>query len=213
MKRNVGIVLFNGVEVLDFASPFEVFSVASELNNFEIFEVFTISENMTPIISVNGLSVNAKYTFSDCPKIDVLIIPGGSRTNQLLENQTFLDFIDERHKTSEITVSICSGARVLGKLGLLDGIQYATHHQVYDHLIEIAPNGIPMRDLRFVSDGKVYTSGEISAGIDLSFHVLSTLCGNDILKETAEYMEYELKYDNIKANKKFSLYELLRVYV
>jgi len=176
---------------LDFAGPFEVFSVCSELNNFEIFDVFTVAKTTEPIFAVNGLSVNPKYNIENAPNIDILIIAGGAGTrNQMNEVET-LDWIKEVHKNSLITASICSGSRLLGTLGLLDNQPYCTHHEVYDHMSEIVPSGIPQKTKRFVGFDKIYTSGGISAGIDLSFHIIKNLHGKDIALETAKYMEYD----------------------
>jgi len=193
MKRNVGIFIFDDAEVLDFSGPFEVFSVASELHEYSLFDVFTVAQNTNPITAVNGLSVNPKYDFNSAPPIDILIIAGGGGTKSLINNEEVLNWVKRVHDKSELTLSICSGARVLGKLGLLDEKEYATHHLVYDHLAEIAPKGIPVKSRRYVQTGKIYTSGGISAGIDLSFHVLDILHGKAIAKTTADYMEYKLE--------------------
>ena len=95
-KRNVGILIFDNAELLDFAGPYEVFSVTSELNDFKPFNVFTVNEKQAPVKTVNGLSVNPKYGFNNCPNIDILIIAGGSGTQQLMENRkdwlSFLKF-------------------------------------------------------------------------------------------------------------------------
>ncbi len=192
MKRNVGILIFKEAEVLDFAGPFEVFSVASEVHNFELFNVFTVAKSKTPISAVNGLSVNPDYTFEDHPHIDILIIAGGSGTRPLLDDRHTLDWVEHINQSTEITISICSGARLLAKLGLLDGKPYCTHHQVYDHLKELVPTGLPQQDKRFVNAFKIYTSGGISAGIDLSFHIVGELYGKEVVQATAEYMEYRL---------------------
>ncbi|MEO1436258.1 MAG: DJ-1/PfpI family protein [Bacteroidota bacterium] len=192
-KRTVAILIFDEAEVLDFAGPFEVFSVTSELNNFEPFDVFTVSATSEAISAVNGLSVNPKYDFTTCPPIDILIIAGGNGTRAIYQDSGYLDWIANIHQNTEFTLSICSGARLLGQLGLLDGQPYCTHHQVYDHLQEIAPTGLPQKGLRFVHSGKIYTSGGISAGIDLSFHLVEKLLGESIAEKTATYMEYDWK--------------------
>ncbi|NQX85323.1 MAG: DJ-1/PfpI family protein [Flavobacteriaceae bacterium] len=190
-KRNIRILIFDNAEVLDFAGPFEVFSVTSELNNFEPFDVFTVGENLTPICTVNGLSVNPKYNLSNCPRIDVLIIAGGSGIRKLMKNKKVLDWIYKVHQISELTTSICSGARLLGVLGLLDDKPYCTHHEVYEHMKEIVPTGKPQQEQRFVNTGRIYTSGGISAGIDLSFHIVEKLLGKKTSTQTATYMEYD----------------------
>jgi transcriptional regulator GlxA family with amidase domain len=192
-KRNVGILIFDDAEVLDFAGPFEVFAVASQLNDGQLFDVFTVSKAARPIVAVNGLSVNARYTFANCPRIDVLIIGGGSGSRLLLDDAVTLDWIRKVHDTTKYTASICSGARLLAVLNLLNGKPYCTHHQVYEHMQQLAPTAIPQKDRRFIqSDERIYTSGGISAGIDLSFHIVEKLFGKVVAQATAEYMEYRL---------------------
>lgn len=191
MKKTVGIFIFNNAEVLDFAGPFEVFSVTSELNNYELFDVFTIAKTTAPITAVNGLSVNPKFSFENCPKIDILILAGGDGTNQAIKDEVVLQWISKTHKETEITASICSGARFLAKIGVLDNNPYCTHHQVYDDLKKLVPSGVPIKEKRFIqSNEKTYTSGGISAGIDLSFHIIKQLHNQEIIDKTANYMEY-----------------------
>ncbi len=191
MIRTVGILIFNDVEVLDFAGPFEVFSVTSQLNDFESFQVFTISQRMDQILAVNGLKVIPDFAIEKHPPIDILVISGGQGTNQLLSDDKLLQWLKKIYSTCQVTLSICSGARLLGKIGLLDHKPFCTHHEVYDHMKVMAPLGIPQRDKRYVqTDERLYTSGGISAGIDLSFYIVERLLGSAIAKRTADYMEY-----------------------
>lgn len=191
MKRKVGIFIFDDAEVLDFAGPFEVFSVTSQLNNYEPLEVFTIAKSKHPIRAVNGLSVNPDYDFKNHPSIDILIIAGGQGTRNVMQDVAVQQWVKSVHATTQVTASICSGARILGKIGLLNDKPFCTHHGVYEHMKELVPSAIPQPDKRFVqSSERVYTSGGISAGIDLSFHLVEKMLGKDTAKATAEYMEY-----------------------
>jgi len=192
MKKNVAILLFDNAEVLDFAGPFEVFSVTSELKNSELFNVFTVARNSTAISAVNGLSVNPKYNFQNCPPVDILIISGGVGSRQAMVDKETLAWVEHIHQHTLYTVSICSGSRILGALGMLDNKKYCTHQDVYEHMAEIVPSGLPQKEKRFVQEGKIFTSGGISAGIDLSFHIVTLLYGSNTAKETAAYMEYNL---------------------
>lgn len=189
-KRNVGILIFDEAEVLDFAGPFEVFAVTSELNNYELFDVFTVGESKESIRAVNGLSVNPTYDFDSCPPIDILIISGGSGSRLLMENKKVLDWVKKVDENTEYTLSICSGSRIPAVLGMLDGKPYCTHHLVYEHMQELVPSGTPLKGKRYVGTGKLYTSGGISAGIDLSFQIVEKLHGKEIAEKTANYMEY-----------------------
>ncbi|MCX7709013.1 MAG: DJ-1/PfpI family protein [Clostridia bacterium] len=186
---NVGIYLFNDIELLDFAGPHEVYSVTSELNSFELFNVFTVTKDGKEIKSVNGLKAVPDYSFADCPDIDIFVIPGGVGTRAEIEKPEILEWILGKYHSSAITMSVCSGARILGKLGLLNGLECTTHHEVMEHLSEIAPEA-RIVDKRFVDTGKIMTSGGISAGIDLSLHVVEKLFGREVMKKTVQYMEY-----------------------
>ena len=192
-KLNIAILLFNQVEVLDFAGPFEVFSVASEIHNHQFFNVFTVSKENKIIKTVNNLQVIANHTFANHPKIDILIIPGGEGTKNLLLDTSLLQWIKTQHQTAQITMSICSGAILLAKLGLLKNKPYCTHHQVYPFVEKIDKTAIAKKNKRFVQIDSIYTSGGISAGIDLSFHILKKLTSQKIAQSTATYMEYNIQ--------------------
>lgn len=190
MLRNVAILLFDQVEVLDFAGPFEVFSVTAELNAYDLCKVYTVGKTGEAITAVNGLSVNPTYSLDDAPAPAILVIPGGEGTKKLLADPDVLDWVRRMQAGAELTMSVCSGARLLGALGLLDGKPYCTHHEVFADMASIVPSGQPRPDQRFIGDGRVYTSGGISAGIDLSFHLVEKLYGPVIAAKTARYMEY-----------------------
>lgn len=193
-RRTVGIFIFDDAEVLDFAGPFEVFSVTSQLSNFEPFQVFTVAASNETVLAVNGLRVQPDFAFESHPSIDILIISGGQGTRKVLESNESLEWILKTHEKAELTLSICSGARLIGKLGLLDDKPFCTHHEVYENLKAIAPRAIPCANKRFVqTDSRLYTSGGISAGIDLSFHIVEKLLGADVAKTTAQYMEYRVE--------------------
>ena len=188
--KNAGIFIFDQIELMDFAGPFEVFSVANELEKYTLCNTFTFAERSDPVTSVNGLRAIPDYSFENCPDIDVLIIPGGIGTVKLLDNDPVLNFVLSVHRKSAITFSVCSGARILAKLGLLDGLRYTTHHEVFDDIQSLAPRAIPVRDERFVDHGKIMTSAGISAGIDLSLHVIGKMFGQSCANKTRTYMEY-----------------------
>jgi len=176
--------------VLDFAGPYEVFSVTSELNDHELFEVFTIGENQGIIKTVNGLKVIADYSIEDHPHVDILIVPGGEGTRSQVQNQKVMEWIQKIQPETEITMSVCTGSVLLGKLGLLDGLESTTHHQVLELLKKSAPNTIVNPNKRMIDHGSIATCGGISAGIDLSLHMVERLHGSEIRKHTQAYMEY-----------------------
>ncbi len=187
---NVGIFLFSNVELLDFAGPYEVFSVTSELNDYRLFKVFTVTEDGNEIKSVNGLKVVPDFSFDNHPPIDILVIPGGVGTRSEMNKPAVLEWVRRNYQTSQYTFSVCSGARILGKLGLLDNQESVTHHEVIPELREIAPLAIMKGEKRFTDNGKILTSAGISAGIDLSLDRVEKLHGLEVRNKTMVYMEY-----------------------
>jgi transcriptional regulator GlxA family with amidase domain len=191
--RNVAIFMFDDVEVLDFAGPFEVFSVTSELNkDSRPFAVSTVAEHPGAVSARNGLSVNPDCTFSDCPPPDILIVPGGLGTRKLIDNSAVINWIENCSQTAELVLSVCTGSLLLAKAGLLEGLAATTHHRALDLLRELAPNTTIIENQRFVDNGKIITSGGIAAGIDMSLHVVGKLLGAAQAAETAAHMEYNI---------------------
>jgi len=193
-KLNVGVLIFNQADVPNFAGPFEVFAVCSELQNHALFNVFTVAKTLSSINAVNGLSVNPSYSFLNAPKIDILIISGGVGTRKQMADKRTLNWINKIHKASTFTLSFSSGARLLAVLNLLDRKPYCTHRSVYNHLKEVVTNGIPKPKKRFVqSSEKIFTSEGVSAGIDMSLHIIELLYAKIMAKETEHHMEYKLE--------------------
>ncbi len=191
--RNLAILLFDDAEVLDFCGPFEVFSVASRQTDPLAFNVFTVAEKMDAITARNGLSVNPDHSLADCPKPDVFLVPGGMGTRKEINNGPLIEWITRSADDAELVLSFCTGALLLGKAGLLDGLDATTHHIAFDRLREIVPRTTVHEDRRFVDNGKVITSAGIAAGIDMSLHVVGRLLGADAAAETARHMEYPWK--------------------
>ncbi len=189
-QKNVGILLFDDIELLDFAGPYEVFAVTDELNKHSLFDVFTLSENKNEIRTIHGLRVQPDYSTRNAPRIDILVIPGGDGTKAVIRNQALLGWIRQAYEQTEITFSVCSGARIPAILGLLDGKEFTTHHAVVDDVIAIAPKSIYKKDTRFVDNGRLMTAAGISAGIDLSLHIVEKLHGARVKEQTMKYMEY-----------------------
>jgi transcriptional regulator GlxA family with amidase domain len=189
MKRNVAILLFDDVEVLDFAGPFEVFAVTEELRG-DTFNVFTVAENVGTIRARHGLKIVPHYTLENCPAPQLLIVPGGSGTRPLLHKTAMQEWIRQRAAKAELTMSVCTGALVLAKAGLLDGLRATTHHSCFDLLRELAPRTEIIATERFVDNGRILTAAGISAGIDCALHAVERLLGADAAAATADYMEY-----------------------
>lgn len=193
--RKVAILLFDQVEVLDFAGPFEVFSVASLIHDNSLFEVATFAKIKAPVLAVNGLSVNPKHSLHDIMDADILIFPGGVGIRQVIFDKEMIDFLLKMHSRVSMIFSVCSGAMLLAKAGLLDGKPYCTHHLVYADMEKMVKDGFPQQHLRFTTSEKIVTAAGISAGIDASLHIVKLLCGESVSRATAKYMEYGLWED------------------
>ena len=189
--RNVAILIFDEVEVLDFCGPFEVFSVAGRRSDTTPFNVYTVAEGNKPVMARNKLSVNPAHTFSDCPRPDILLVPGGYGTRKEMHNTVLTDWIKRRAEQAELLLSVCTGALTLAQAGLLDGLSATTHHGALNLLREAAPETSVLDSERVVDNGKIILSAGISAGIDMSLHVVRRLLGESQAEETAQYMEYE----------------------
>lgn len=188
--RSVGILVFEDVEVLDFCGPFEVFSVTGRQIAPGTFTVFTVGNVAGPVLARNGLSVNPQYTLADAPPIDLLLIPGGQGTRPLMHDASLLDWIGRRAATAELVLSVCTGALLLAKAGLLKDLQATTHHAAHGLLREVAPGTTVRDDVRYVDNGRVITSAGVAAGIDMSFHVVDRLLGSETATAAARYIDY-----------------------
>ena len=178
------------IEVLDFAGPFEVFSVTQWQSDMKPFKVSLVAEKPGPIMARNGVQHQSNYGLHDHPHADMILVPGGFGTRREMHNPAVLDWVRKQAQTAELVLSVCTGAMVLGAAGLLDGLPATTHHLRYDLLRQTAPQCLVQDRQRVVDAGKIVTSGGIAAGIDMSFHVVARLLGKDVALETAEYMEY-----------------------
>jgi transcriptional regulator GlxA family with amidase domain len=190
MKQNVAILIFPDVEVLDFAGPFEVFAVTDELRGYDTFHTFTVAAAPGVLRARNGLQVVPDFTLENCPDPDVLVIPGGFGTRALLAQPALLEWLRIRARDASLVMSVCSGALVLAKLGLLDGLRATTHHELLGLLAKLAPAATIDPSQRFHDNGRILTAAGISAGIDCSLHLVGRLLGEAAVAKTAKYMEY-----------------------
>ena len=195
-RRNVAILLFDDVEVLDFAGPFEVFSIMGQRSGPGAFNVYTVAQERRPVLARNKLSVNADFTFEDCPKPDMLIVPGGYGTRALLDDEPTIRWVTQTAEVCELVLSVCTGALVLAKAGLLHGLRATTHHTALGELRDVAPDTEVTGEERFIDNGKFIVAAGVAAGIDASFHVVARLLGNEITAEGAKYIEYPWEPDH-----------------
>ena len=188
--RNVAILIFKDVEVLDFCGPFEVFSVVNRFAAPAAMHVFTVAESKQPVFARGGLSVNPEYVIGHCPEPDILVIPGGEGTRTEMNNRAIVDWIKESDADAERVLSVCTGALLLAKAGLLDGLEATTHRGAMELLREVAPRTTVHATRRFVDNGRVICSAGIAAGIDMSLHVVENLLGGKLASQVAGHMEY-----------------------
>lgn len=194
MTMNVGIYLFPEVEVLDFAGPYEVFTTASRVHTKlggknKPFEVFTVGRQHTPVRARAGLSVLVDHTLDAHPPIDLLIVPGGVIDGERMEAQ-LIDWLRATANTTRICATVCTGAFLLAEAGLLEGQQVTTHWEDQAQLQGEFPGLTVVTGSRWVDLGHIVTSGGISAGIDMSLHLVGRLAGRELALSTARQMEY-----------------------
>ena len=204
--RNVAILIFNDVEVLDFAGPFEVFSITGKRDGSNPFNVYTVAET-APVSARNALSINPHYSLDNCPAPDILIVPGGGGyradgtpygTRKEINNPTLLNWIKQQSTKTEKLLSVCTGALLLAKIGVLEGKVATTHQGAIAQLTEMLSPQQVHPEARIADNDSIILYGGISAGIDMSLYVVSKLLGIEQAVETAKYMEYDWNYDQLK---------------
>ncbi len=188
--RQVSLLVFDDAEVLDVAGPYEVFSVAGRRHGLEPFRVALVAEGTGPVMLRNGFRVLPHFNLADAPPAAILIIPGGMGTRREVHNQAMVDWVGRAADHAELVLSVCTGALLLGRAGLLDGLEATTHHGAIDLLREVAPRAVIRERQRFLDNGRVIVSAGVSAGIDMSLHVVERLLGPELAEEAAAYMEY-----------------------
>ncbi|HFJ9463501.1 DJ-1/PfpI family protein [Bacillus cereus] len=195
-KWSVGIFLFNEVEVLDFAGPFEVFSV-TEVNEEKTFTVYTVSENGEMITARNGLKVQPDYSIENLPPVDILIIPGGLGARKYeIKNEIVIKWIRQQMKEVKLMTSVCTGALLLAKAGLLEGLKATTHWASIEKFKNEFQNVEVIENVKFVDEGHIITSAGILAGINMAFHIVKNLLGMHVAEDTAKRMEYDISLPN-----------------
>lgn len=188
---NIGIFIYHGAEVLDFSGPFEVFATANRLATAaEPFQVFLLAEALGPVIARGGYRVLPAHDLTTHPPLDVVIVAGGVH-DDVLQRQPVIDWLKAMAAEVSIVASVCTGAFLLAEAGLLNGLTATTHWEDQAGLGAHYPavNVVPGR--RWVDEGSVVTSGGISAGIDMSLHLVARLAGAALADKTARQMEFD----------------------
>ena len=181
----VGIILFDAVEIIDFAGPYEIFGEAG-------FAVATVSRDGKPVTTEMGLKVTPDHAFAHAPAIDLLLVPGGDVADAM-NDPDMLRFVRERTATARIVMSVCTGSHILAAAGILDGLQATTFHRRLAKFEADFPKVKVVRDVRWTDNGKVITSAGLSSGMDAAFHAVARLRGLDAARTAALVLEYDWK--------------------
>lgn len=191
--RRVGVVLFPGVEVLDFAGPFEVFAVTGWQNPRPDFDVYTLSAGLHRVSARNGLTVEIDYPTAP-PRPDVLVIPGGFGTRRERHNPALLELLRTLAAESEVVLTVCTGSLVAAEAGLLTGRHATTHRGAMEELRSCGADLTVHDQARIVDNGDIVCSTGISAGIDASLYLVGRLTDLETATATAEYMQYDWRH-------------------
>ncbi|MGB6328204.1 MAG: DJ-1/PfpI family protein [Halarcobacter sp.] len=193
---NIGIYIYDEAEVLDFSGPFEVFSVASRfLNEKEKFNTYLISEKESIITARGGYRVNSHFTFENHPSLDVLIVVGGVHTNEMKKSKV-INWIKEQGKSVKLLTSVCTGAFLLAKAEVITKHKVTTHWEDIEDLKNDFPTLTVVEDVRWVDEGNIVTSAGISAGIDMSLHLVSKIYNYELAQKTAKQMQFDWSEKN-----------------
>jgi putative intracellular protease/amidase len=198
-KLNVAIMVFNGVQIIDYTGPYEV------LGSWGRRKVFTVAETQDTITTAMGMKVVPNYSFENAPKIDVLILPGGGNievgangrgVGAQLGNEKVIKWVQQNAASAKYVMSVCNGAFFLAKAGLLDGLPATTTSGFIPRLQEFSPTTKPVYDKRFVDNGKIITTAGLSSGIDGALHLVEKLDGPGWAKLIAISIEYNWQPDS-----------------
>jgi len=188
-KKRVAVLMYEGVDTLDLAGPFDVFAVAS--NWGQDFQVYTAALEKREYRSISGITLVPSYSAEDCPTPDILIVPGGWGARTEMHHTVMTEWIRALSKKAELTISVCTGALLLAKAGLLDGLSITTNSRAMDLLREAAPlSARIVEGVRYVDNGSIIMSAGVTAGIDAALHAVERLAGEGRALETAAKLEY-----------------------
>jgi putative intracellular protease/amidase/DNA-directed RNA polymerase subunit RPC12/RpoP len=182
------ILIFEGVQIIDYTGPYEVLGQGG-------FEVFTVAETRATLTTSMGMKVVPQYTFADAPRADVLVVPGGD-VERARGSAATLKWLKEESAAAQHTMSVCNGAFILAKAGLLDGLGATTFYRMIDDLKAEAPKTRVVSDQRFVDNGRIITTAGLSSGIDGALHVIAQMLGKGRAQAVALNMEYDWRPDS-----------------
>lgn len=188
-KMKVAILIYDGVYLLDFAGPLEVFNDAMINDSTQAFDVFLVSPTNKSIKCHTNTDIAANYTIGNCPEPDVLVIPGGN-LRLASENAKIGEWIKNANLKTKVTMSVCTGAFILADLGLLDSMKACTWYGATSRLQKMFPKINVQSGIRYIDNGKIITTAGVSAGVDGALHGVEKLFGKEIADRTATYIEW-----------------------
>jgi transcriptional regulator GlxA family with amidase domain len=189
--KQIGIVLFDGVEELDAVGPWEVLAWWTHKHPEDGYAVTTLAPNGGTVTCAGRLRIEAEHAFVDAPALDVLLHPGGRGTRPLCRDEPYLDWVREQSRTTSLMTSVCTGSLVYASAGLLRGRPATTYWAAVGELKRLDDTIDIRADDRFVDDGDVVTSSGVSAGIDMSLHLVARLAGMERARETRRGIQYD----------------------
>ena len=185
---NVAIFLYDGVEILDFSGPGEVFAAARPESGG--FRVYTVAATKDPLVSQGFVHIQPEFSIDDCPKPDIIVLPGGN-SGPTVDNDAVIQWVKMVEPDLTAALSVCTGAFILERADLLVGKKATTFHRSIESLREKATETEVLEDTRWVDNGKIITTAGVSAGIDGALHLVQRIYGLDVAQATARYMEYD----------------------
>lgn len=189
-QKTVGVLLFPEFELLDVFGPLEAFGQAKDW-----FRIVTVAERPGPVTSAQGPRAVADHGFADCPPLDIVLVPGGMGTRREVDNPVLVEWIARQARKAEATTSVCTGAALLARAGVLDGRRATSNKRSFAWVTEQGPKVDWVRQARWVDEGNVVTSSGVSAGIDMALHLIGRIAGPAARDEIATRMEYEWQSD------------------
>jgi transcriptional regulator GlxA family with amidase domain len=191
-QKTVGALLFEGFELLDVFGPLEAWGMLAAGGEWKIV---TTAENAGAVASAQGPQAVADNALSECPKLDVMLVPGGIGTRKQVQNDLVLEWLRRRSGDAEIVTSVCTGAALLARAGLLDGRSATSNKKSFGWVVEQGPAVRWVRQARWVEDGRFVTSSGVSAGIDMTLAVIARVADPETAEKIAVRMEYDWHRD------------------
>ena len=189
-QKTLGAILYPNFELLDLYGPLEMFGSLDGA-----CQIITVADAVGPVASTQGPQTVAEHSYADCPPLDLILLPGGVGTIAELDNENLLDFLRDRSRTAEYTMSVCSGSAILARAGLLDGRRATSNKQVFK-LASMQSDKVDwVTQARWVEDGPFVTASGVSAGTDMALGVISNLYGEERAQSVADFTEYQWHRD------------------